>query len=231
MKTKLMQICSGTMAVCLVLMAYASCTVGGTRDQRVVAGSLSRVSPSPREERMGDGNTPDGILRELRVAYEGEQLERYGNVLDEWFRFHFEPAIADSLGLPPDQPWWGKTKDLSSTSRMFGSSQVTSIEIELDRLSGWSACLDGVTGRTALCARVEPDIRITIESPGGDPWHLVVNRSWLDVVIVEDSVRTGFWTILAIYETLEGTGRTLSPQNAGVVTDDTTWSEIKALFR
>jgi hypothetical protein len=148
-------------------------------------------SPTADTNGNGDGpisrSTPDGLLKWLAVAYGDKDLEAYEEALHDEFLFVFTEDIADSLGLDPEEPWWGKTKDVSSTSKMFGSSEVTQIRMDYVSSEAWVPHEEQRPDTTysGVFSRVIPDILVTIER-GEEPLNLIVQDSFLDVVVVRD---------------------------------------------
>ena len=95
----------------------------------------SDVGPPPVEEYKRD--TPDNLMLFFAQAYKEKDLDDYDLALDEDFLFQFTPDIADSLGLPADKPWWGKTEELSSTQQMFENPSVTDITFIYETVGEW----------------------------------------------------------------------------------------------
>ena len=155
---------------------------------------LVGIGCSPTADTNGNGDgpidrkTPDGLLNWLAVAYAEKDLEAYEEALHDEFLFVFTKDSADTLGLDPEEPWWGKTKDVASSGNMFNSSEVTRITMGYvpygDR---WQACEEvrDTTVYYGTCRRVIPDILVTIDK-GAEPLNLVVQDSYLDVVVVRD---------------------------------------------
>ena len=151
--------------------------------------------------------TRDGILNFLANAYETKDIQKYGIALYDRFQFQFTPDVAESIGLPADEPWWGRTEDIASTENMFGTPTVSHIQMELPN-PAWFWCQvireneEGVPPDTleGFCTRVTPDIRVTIEEPGKEELILKVDRSWLDIDITPDPNDDELWQIIAIEE-------------------------------
>lgn len=149
-------------------------------------------SPTADTNGNGDGpidrKTPDGLLNWLAVAYAEKDLEAYEEALHDEFLFVFTKDIADTLGLDPDEPWWGKTKDVTATGNMFNSSEVTRITMDYVPYGDqWvpNEELRDTTMYYGTSRRVIPDILVTIDK-GQEPLNLVVQDSYLDVFVVRD---------------------------------------------
>ena len=150
-------------------------------------------------------DTPDGLLNFLAVAYADKDADGYDEALHDSFQFQFTDEVAKELGLPPEQPWWGKTRDLVSTVKMFGSSEVQSITMRYYDKEAWEPFdLERPDGSTfsGVWTRVDPDITVTVDTPGEEIMTYWVNDSWLDVFVVPDpdSVYEGLWVFLEIQE-------------------------------
>jgi hypothetical protein len=149
-------------------------------------------SPTADTNGNGDGpisrDTPDHLLNWLAVAYADKDLESYEEALHDEFLFVFTKEVADSMELPPDEPWWGKTKDVTSTENMFNSSEVAQIAMDYvpynDQWQPYEEVRD-TTVYYGTFRRVIPDILVTIDK-GGEPLNLLVQDSYLDVVVVRD---------------------------------------------
>jgi len=176
--------------------------------------------------------TPENLLVTFAKSYREKDLESCDECLCEDFRFHFTDEIADSLGLPPEEPWWGKTKDLSSTGTMFASPSVTDIRFTFEYVGEWVPCAEvrGDSTYNGLCRRIDPLIQVATVGGGEDPILLLrVDSSWLDVMVVPDPHEEGQWCILSIKEVEK---RMLhDPVVAGgTSTEGASWGAIKALF-
>lgn len=171
--------------------------------------------------------TPDEALELLRLSYGEKDLDTYGSILHEDFRFGFVEAIAGSLRLP--EPWWGKTDDIASTGNMFGDSTVTKVRmifVSKDDWIPWEEERPDST-YTGLACRCIPDILVTLEETGREPLHLVANESFLDVVVVRLPGRQDRWVIMTVTEISQNPGRAAVACRGG---GTSTWSEIKAIF-
>jgi hypothetical protein len=148
--------------------------------------------------------TPDNLLDFYIYAFEHEDLDMYGEALDDGFVFEFTPAHAESLGLPPDNAWWGKTEELATMHEMFQDTTVTSLEMELTKVDDWSHCESGMPAMTitGLCVRVDPEIRIGIAEPGREPWTYIINDVYFDMMVVLDPKypNQDLWVILSMKE-------------------------------
>lgn len=150
-----------------------------------------------------DRTTPDNLMKFFAHAYREKELDDYEEALDEDFLFQFTSEIADELGLPPDEPWWGKTEDVSSTNGLFESPTVTDITFTYEDVGAWEAVNDVRPDTTfsGLFRRLDPVIEVTTLVEEEDPIKkLRVDGSWLDVTVVPDRYAEGLWTILKIQE-------------------------------
>lgn len=198
----------------------------------------AQIAIEPRLSKLYERHSPDAVLKYMEFGYSNEKIVMCQRVLHDQFLFEFTPEVAESLGLPPDQPWWGKTNDVASTCKMFDDAAVVSVTMELTRTGEWFACHDSYTGLDGMCCRLEPDIRVVIDPGGSEVFTLWVSNSWLDVVVVADPAHQGLWKILRIEEiekvptTVLGVNPARLPSGESEVgTEATTWGEIKAMFR
>jgi hypothetical protein len=195
--------------------------------------------------------SPDSLLDFLADAYEGEDIDAYGEALSDYFEFEFTEDIADSLGLPGDAPWWGREEDIQSTSNMFDDPEVADIQMTLQRLTVdpvWADCgrwfVRGdppeSTYITGLHEVFEPDIKVTV-ADSQEPIIFWVHRwSLLDIMVTPDPTSEGEWVVLRIKETLKpgySVGLTQTTFGEPCVpkprasTLPSTWGSIKAMFK
>ncbi len=145
-----------------------------------------------------DRKTPENLIKFFADAYEKKDIDRYSESLHDNFLFTFTSDDADLLGLPPDQPWWGKTPDVNTAKNMFEASTVTKIEMDLPLNSAPWPTDDGIG------YRLEPTIKVTVEEPGAvEPTIYFVFASWFVVEIVEDPYDSTLWVFKAIEESLK----------------------------
>ncbi len=150
----------------------------------------------------------DNLVDFLAFAYERREIEKYEEALDDRYLFEFTEDVADSLNLPPDEPWWGKEEDVRSTENMFEDPEVTNIVMDLsNKISEWAPIEEirpreggGVDTINAFVARFEPLIIVTVEKPGAEPTNWEVRDSWVDIWATPDPNYEGLWTILRIKE-------------------------------
>jgi hypothetical protein len=178
-------------------------------------------------------SSPEGALEALAHYYEAQDVSGYAGVLCEDYLFLFTAEVAESLTLPEEKPWWGKTEDLVSTGNMFDDATVKSVRLNYMYLTDWEPCYDERpdTTYTGLCCRVEPDIKVSLERHGYEPRTLWVNDSWLDVMVVPDPHAEGYWCVLRIEE-VRKSGKVVRGRLTGSAsaTEASTWSGIKAVW-
>ena len=169
--------------------------------------------------------TPVDLFAALAYALEEEEIDIYSECLHDEYLFTFLPSDADSAGLAPDEPWWGKTEDVSSTLNMFEDAEATRIRCDLTVVSGPFPIEGG------LAYRLDTDIRVTVEWAGAtEPLTLWVNNSWLDVEITQDPYRGDKWVFKSIEEVLKEGVLAVSAPGPVLMTEVTTFGSIKATF-
>jgi hypothetical protein len=152
-----------------------------------------------------DRKTRDNLMEFFANAYQEENIDDYIESLHDKFLFQFTPAAAETLGLPPDQPWWGKTEDVAATRNMFEDATVTEITMQLTKVIDWYGCVDirEAPPDTIIgwCARFDATIDVTVTEPGQEPLTYIVRDSWLDLIVTADPLSTiGEWVIVRIEE-------------------------------
>ena len=195
-----------------------------------------KSTDDPSEQRYADRGSPDALIDYVEHAYGSEYARLYGDALHSLFLFGFTADVADSMGLPPDEPWWGKTNEVASATNMFSSPEVTRVKFVLARMGAWVPCMDIRGGSPpdtlyGLFARFAPDIMVTIEWPGEEPITLMVYNSYLDITVAPDPRSRGLWAVTKIEEVYKTPAASPLAGSRGVMTESTTWGEIKALFR
>ena len=165
---------------------------------------------SPASDPGGGGpgpisrDTPDHLLNWLAVSYQEKDGDDYAEALHDAYYFVFTKEVADSLGLPDDQPWWGKTKDVASTNKMFAATEVTDVSMRYESIGRWEPAEEVRPDTTynGVWTRVQPEIKVTIDHPGEEPTVFWVNRSYLDITVVKDPTQPdqNLWVILRIEE-------------------------------
>jgi hypothetical protein len=178
-------------------------------------------------------DTPDALFQAYASCYEEKDLEGCDECLHEDFLFVFTPEVADSLSLPPEEPWWGKTEDLKSTEEMFGDPQVLEISFSYEFSETWYTCTEvrDDTTYSGLCCRLDPVLAVvTVVTSADDPLLIYrVDSSWLDITVVPDPYTEGLWCILRLEETKK---QWLQPPfaPANTATERSTWSGIKSMW-
>jgi hypothetical protein len=155
---------------------------------------LAGLGCSPTSDPGGGGpgpisrDTPDHLLNWLAVSYQEKDIDKYEEALHDAFIFIFTDDIAESLGLPAEKPWWGKTKDVGSTQKMFASTEVTDVNMRYESVGRWVADEEERPDTTysVVFSRVQPEIKVTIEKPGEEAIVYWVNNSYLDINVVKD---------------------------------------------
>jgi hypothetical protein len=184
----------------------------------------------PREENMADRSTRDGLLECYATAYSHQSLGMCDICLGEGFQFEFTSEVAESLGLPPGEPWWSKTSDQASAENMFRDRAVTDVRMSLARVTTWDICSEPRFNGGAYCARIDPDIRVTVQSPGGDTFTMLINNSWLDFIVEQDPDYPELWVISRITEVHQNGAQVTPVSEGAAAVESATWGMIKAMW-
>lgn len=145
-----------------------------------------------------DRKTPPNLINFFADSYIEKDIDRYDESLHDEFLFTFTTEDAELIGLPVDEPWWGKTPDIAAAGNMFESPAVSKVEMDLPINSGPWVTEDG------LGYRLEPTIKVTVEdAEGGEPTTYFVFSSWFLVEIVEDPYDSTLWVFKGIEESLK----------------------------
>ncbi|MGD8627654.1 MAG: hypothetical protein PVH52_01100 [bacterium] len=190
-------------------------------------------SPPLKDDSSYDRSTPDNLLLMLANSYKEMELDDYADCLDEDFLFVFFDEIADSMGLPPEEPWWGKTEDIACTGNMFEDPVVQSVAFTYEAMEEWSPHQEvrPDTTYSGLFRRVDPIIEVTVSTPS-EYYETLTYRvvdSWLDVVVVPDRYTEGLWCILRIDE-FHKVRLQASLASGCAATESSSWGGIKSLW-
>jgi hypothetical protein len=196
--------------------------VGSCGDDR--CGPTGRREEDPR-------SAPGRLLKAFTECHEERDIKVYSELLDEDYRFGFTPEVAESLGLPADEPWWFKEQELAATANMFDSQTVKSIKFD-----SWISDRDttGTGDSMAIALRLGFDFRLTVEEPGREPLLLRAGgQTRLDLVVVPDPADPDLWVIREVAETSRAGGREplLPPGEAAVSYGGCTLGDIKSMFK
>ena len=148
-----------------IFLATASCPFspekkGGNDDDPIVTEYKPQVTIS-------------NVLHNLKLAYEQMNYEEYAKLLDEAFRFRFDPR-----DVGPEKPWheteWGRGEELDSTRNMFGGeANLNGLIVDKITLSFEAgqpeASLENDEWQQVLLTAVDLELKAT-EQGTGDEW-------------------------------------------------------------
>lgn len=174
----------------------------------------------------GMRGTPQELLTSwFETAYSSKDSARYDEMLASDFQFQFTLEDAESLGT--SGPFWGKPSDLGSTWRMFGSSHVGGITLDIP------AAPDSADTTCDGCRRITTriDLRVVVNPNDTDPLNLVVT-SKQTFIVAPDSSDSTQWVLRRHVEHEEFGKRRSSRDGEGPGgTEEHSWGSIKGLYR
>jgi hypothetical protein len=180
-------------------------------------GSIKAMFRTRRACEVAPRSTPECLIDAFEWAMMRKRSSEYNSCLSDMFLFEFTAEDAELIGLPPDEPWWGKTEDASATGNLFADGSVSTIFCDLSIVEGpWPT--DG-----GFMYRLEPDIKITVEDGGGGRTIYWVHSSWLDAEIVPDPYSPEQWVFHSMAESVK------SPY--AVAGSPSTFGRVKAMWR
>jgi hypothetical protein len=153
-----------------------------------------------------DRTKPNRLLEFFATAYEDKDIVSYGESLDEFYTFEFDPEDYGDAGVSPEKPYWGKSEDLDHTGKMFASADTKAIIMDLrEKMMEWYADTFDIDGKgtfvDGFSCLIHPLIDVTIEGkPGEEPVTKQVRNSRITVAVIPDRQFPGLWTILKITE-------------------------------
>lgn len=185
-----------------------------------------------RTSEVKDGSSPSyESAQEVLEAYVAscltEDIDAYASCLGENYRFIFLEDVADTLGLPPSQPWWGKEDDVAAMSNLFGDESVSWEEFQFtvestDTLSRADSMI--------VKMRIRPDILVLIERSQGEPLYLLIRQSHLDFRFTSTAASKDDWIMVETSEECVRLGAPVT-RPGQAATEPFTYSALKAVFR
>jgi hypothetical protein len=170
--------------------------------------------------------TPEDLIDALAYSMEHKDIGVYDECLHDEYIFVFMSEDTASLGLPPDEPWWGRTQDISAMSRLFADSNVVSIECGLVVEYGPWPTDDG------LGYRLDPNMKFTIDGGAQEDTTLWVFASWLYIEVVPDPYAAENWVFKEIEEMPKAGSSTRSAPGSGeMATEAATFGSVKARYK
>ena len=185
--------------------------------------SVTDTDTGPKYSR----ETPEGLVQALAYSMEHKDIDLYDECLHDEFLFTFTPEDAEMVGIPADQPWWGKTPDVSAMNEMFKDPIVVEIECDLPVNGGPWTIPEGVQ------YRLEPTMKFTLDQgPAAEDSTLFVFSSWFYVKISRDPYDGDKWVFRAIQETLKDPKGARSGAGSDVAAvEATTFGSVKARYK
>ncbi len=179
-----------------------------------------------------DGNSPSyhsaqEVLEVYVASCLAEDIDAYSSCLGESYRFIFLADVADSLGLPPSQPWWDKEKDVAAMTNLFGDERVSWEQFDYviqstDTLSKADSMI--------VKMRIRPDMAIRIQSGQTEPIYILIKQSYLDFRFASTAASLDDWIMVETSEERVGLEAPV-PRPGQAAGGSFTYSELKAMFR
>lgn len=218
MRLRRIEFITGILALVLAIVLVGSC-------------GDERCTWSGRGDEVDPRSTPGGLVKALTECHEERDLEGYSEILDEDYRFVFTPEVAESLGMPADEPWWFREDELAATGNMFDCETVKAIKFD-----SWIRDRDttGTGDSMAIALKLDFDFRLTIEEPGRETLILWAGtHTRLDLIVVRHPTDPDLWVIEEITETSLAGGREplMPPGDVAVSQESCTLGNIKSMFR
>jgi hypothetical protein len=170
--------------------------------------------------------TPEDLIEALAYSIKEKDTDIYTECLHDEFLFTFLSRDAEDMGLPPAEPWWGKTEDVKCMNNMFTESTVKDIECVMLVYSG-PLVDDGI-----MAYRLELSLKVPIFEEG-EPEGIIMwaNHSWLDVEIVVDPYASDKWVFKAMEEVWKDFVAIGSAPGGRNPAEYSSFGSIKAMFR
>lgn len=178
------------------------------------------TDPGPEYSR----GTPEELIDALAYSMEHKDIDVYAECLHDEYLFVFISEDADSLYLPPDQPWWGKTQDIGAMSDLFNDPDVVQISCTFHPDVGPWPTDDGVG------YRLDPSMKFTIDGGAQEDTTLWVYDTWLIIEAVPDPYANEDWVFKEIVETPKAGGLS-APGSGEMAARHTTFGSVKARYK
>ncbi|MFN0152564.1 MAG: hypothetical protein ACKVU1_17820 [bacterium] len=181
-------------------------------------------------------NTPGALLTNwFERAYNEQNPSFYTEMLSPDFQFHFTADDAESLRtiLGPEN-FWDRTKDLQSTTAMFGAASVTSVLLDINVSQNSEYLGDDCDGcrqlQTTVVLRVTTT-QVTNETP------LVYTVDSPQIFITKpDPDSTGLWLLFRQNDQANPGPIAINEKNGGgdareiASNEERSWGQVKGIF-
>lgn len=198
-----------TAAAILSIAFFSSCGEDGV------------TNTSPRYSR----STPENLVDALAYSIKHMDIDVYDECLHDEYLFIFDSFAARFVGLPEDEPWWGKADDVNAMSNVFNNPAVVRIECAIEVDTGPWPTDDG------FGYRLYPDMMFTtVRSGDWEGYTLPIQDSWFYVEIVADPDARGEYVFREIEEAWRDPWQAGSAPGPGAMSYSSTFGMVKAMF-
>ncbi|MFN0152088.1 MAG: hypothetical protein ACKVU1_15410 [bacterium] len=206
--------------LCVVLFALAALTLG--------CGDDDSDNPMDPIDEGPFRRTPEELLNLFETAYNTRDSALFAGLLCEDFQFEFLQADADSLrDILGEDNFWGRTLDLSCTGRLFRSTDVTGIALNILVLSNSPYQGDDCIACRELNATVT--LRVSTIGDGTEPLIYAVD-SPQTFVTKPDPADSTLWCLFRQIDRPRSLAKRDAATSATAV-ESKTWGGLKCLFR
>jgi hypothetical protein len=175
--------------------------------------------------------SPDNVLNKFQASYRARDINAYAELLAEDFRFFFDPATRNDLGIES----WDAGQDSAATGALFESPVVTDITINLMYPAGDDTVTGAGRERWRHKRVTEVFLDVDVQPTGGELTTYRVENQTQDFYFrqgrtpadtLESSPTADDWYLVEWRD--RGTSSTLTPGRL-TASEATSWSGIKAL--
>jgi hypothetical protein len=187
-----------------------------------------------------DPSSPDNVLNNLAVSYDGRDMEEFGKLLDGGFTFRFtHHDVVQFEELVPDEGQWSRSEEIETTDFMFslhGAPDETYLsikEIDMDVIPSVSAVPCNMVGAPPGTVEKTAQLRLTVKQKRPDRDLVVITRP-LFYFAPDSSSTPVTWKIWMIEDDIEvaepnavfraADGRTPVP------IEEVSWGFVKGLY-
>ena len=212
----------------LVILSLSSCLdPDKERPMRHVTPTLSTYQ---------DLTQKDHVLNNLELAYNGMNLTRYAELLDDPNFIFFFSDEDYAEGKTPEQ--WGRDDDLACQEKMFDPDnpvhKVLSVKLTLQYPAGsWNAITPDpgqFPDETWYYKSVNYNLTVVVEAPQWDITYLAQNLKALFTVRQVEKNGKQIWQIVEWRDDVYTTASGAKLSDEAAATQETSWGSVKSLF-
>lgn len=176
--------------------------------------------------------TIDILLDNFQAAYTSMNYDEYERLLDEGFRFVFDP---DDINEEQPKPWYSRGDELDSTRNMFSQQPDTRNRIAQSISMAFVAGDPEVSPenedwRKIVLSSFELELE-AIQTDNGETWFLRTKGGYLVDLHVVQTEEVDLGTQARIWKIVRIVDRPPTTMKNRLATEEATWGQIRSSYR